>query len=320
MAWCKLDRPGKQMTRRKCLAMMAGAAAATLAPGLCWSENGGVVLRLAISVETLAGANVNDARAAYQVWLHEVHGNLSFVSVEPVPEVFIPSEELIRDIRKGILDCYAVTALEFAKVADLTNPDSLLLEDYLADGMEYVLLVHKNSPFKKVANLRGAHILSHLHGDMVLLPVWLGTMLAANSLPQAEQFFASQQLIGNLNQVLLPVFFRRADGACMARRSWEMAAELNPQLGRDLLAVAVSPKIVPIIFAFRNNTLASTRKALIDSIERIYAAPAGQQIIALYQSRGLVVKPMSVMKNTMEMVHQFERLPAQQARSRKGTS
>jgi phosphonate transport system substrate-binding protein len=143
-------------------------------------------------------------------------------------------------------------------------------------------------------------------------------MLAANNLPQAVQFFASHQLIGSLNQVVLPVFFRRVDGACMARRSWETAVELNPQLGRDLRAVAVSPKVIPIIFAFRTNTSASARKALIDSIQHIYTVPAGQQIVALYQSHGFVVKPISVMKNTLEMVRQFERLPAQQAHSRKG--
>jgi len=300
--------------------MMAGAAVATLAQRLCRGENGKVALRLAISVETLAGANVNDARAAYRVWLGEVQGNLKLISIEPAPEIFIPSEELIRNIRQGTLDGYVVTALELAKVADLTNPDSILIEDYLADGIEYVLLVHNSSPFKKVADLRGARIASHLHRDMVLLPAWLGTMLAANNLPQAEQFFASHQLIGNLNQVILPLFFRRVDGVCIARRSWETAVELNPQLGRDLRAVAVSPTVIPIIFAFRNSTIASARKSLIDSIQRIYAATTGQQIIALYQSSGVVVKPISVMKSTIEMVRQFERLPAQQAHTRKGAS
>jgi phosphonate transport system substrate-binding protein len=298
--------------------MMAGAAAATLTPGLCWSENGKVALRLAISDQTLAGANVSDARAAYRVWLGEVRGALGVVTAEPVPDIFIPSEELIRNVRKGTLDCYGITGLEFVKVADLTDPDSLVLQDYMADGIEYVLLVHNRSSFKKIADLRGAHILSHLHRDMVLLSAWLGTMLAANSLPQAEQFFASHQLIGSLNQVVLPVFFRRMDGACMARRSWETAAELNPQLGRDLRAIAVSPKIVPIVFAFRSNTNASARKALIDSIQHIYSVPAGQQIIALYQSHGFVLKPISAMKSTTEMVHQFERLPAPRAGSRKG--
>jgi phosphonate transport system substrate-binding protein len=313
-----MDRLDKPITRRKCLAMVAGAAASTLSPQLCWDENGKVVLRLAVSVETLAGANVNDARAAYRIWLGELHGALGIVTAEPVPEIFIPSEELIRRVRQEMLDCYGVTALELAKVADLTDPDSLVIEDYLAGGMEYVLLVHNDSSFKKIADLRGAHILSHLHRDMVLLPAWLGTMLASNSLPRADQFFASHQIIGNLNQALLPVFFRRADGACMARRSWEMAVELNPQLGRELRAVAVSPKVVPIVFAFRGNTSASARKALIDSIQHINTVPAGQQIVALYQSHGFIVKPISVMKNTLEMVRQFDRLPEQQGHSRKG--
>jgi phosphonate transport system substrate-binding protein len=117
---------------------------------------------------------------------------------------------------------------------------------------------------------------------------------------------------------VLPVFFRRVDGACMARRSWETAVELNPQLGRDLRPIAVSPKVIPIVFAFRNNTRPTERKALIDAIQHIYARPAGQQIVDLYQSHGFVVKPMSAMKNTMEMIHQFERLPAQQKRSQRG--
>jgi hypothetical protein len=56
---------------------------------------------------------------------------------------------------------------------------------------------------------------------------------------------------------------------------------------------------------------------LFDSIQRIYTVPGGQQIVALYQSHGFVMKPISVMRSTMEMVRQFERLPAQQAHSRK---
>jgi hypothetical protein len=47
---------------------------------------------------------------------------------------------------------------------------------------------------------------------------------------------------------------------------------------------------------------------------------AGQQIAALYQSRQFVLRPASVMKGTLELVHQFERVSAQQARSRRGPS
>jgi len=308
----EMERSDKQITRRQYLSLMAGTVAAALAPGYCNAENGKTVLRLAVSAETLAGANLNDARTAYRVWLREVYGQLGDASAQPVPEIFIASEDLVRGLRQGTLDCYGMTALEFTKVVDLTDPDSLVLEDYMADGMEYVLLVHNGSRFKQLADLRGAQILSHLHRDMVLLPAWLSTMLSAGKLPAPEHFFASNKLIGNLNQAVLPVFFRRVDGACLARRSWETAVELNPQLGLDLRALAVSPKVVPIVFGFRRSTTAYARKSLVDSIQRVYSVPAGRQIIGLYQSNGLVVRPVSVMKITLEMVREFTRLQSRQ--------
>ncbi len=313
-----MDPLSKGITRRQCLAMMTGAAAATLASSLRLSASDRTVLRVAISIQTLAGANVTDARAAYRVWLREVAMQYSAQTAEPIPEIFIPTEDLIRGIRQDTIDCYGVTALEFAKLADITDPDSLVLQDYLADGMEYVLLVHNASQFRTIADLHGSHIVSHLHRDMVLLPAWLGTMLAANGLPQPDHFFSARTMSDKINQVILPVFFRRLDAACLARQSWETAVELNPQLGRDLRALAISPKIIPIVFGFRRNTNARSRKTLIDAIQRISSVPGGQQIVELYQSRSFVVRPISVMSPTLEIVRQFEHLSAQQGGVRKG--
>jgi ABC-type phosphate/phosphonate transport system substrate-binding protein len=297
---------------------MAGAAAATLAPGFCPAETDKNFLRVAVSTETLAGANINDARAAYRVWMEEVDRQTGHVIAEVVPGVFISSEELIQDVRQGTVQCYGVTALEYARLAALTDPDFLVLQDYLADGMEYVLLVHNSSPFKTIADLKGAQIVSHTHRDMVLMPAWLGTLLAANNLPQPERFFGSMTPYGKINQVVLPVFFRRADGACLARQSWQTAVDLNPQLGRDLRPLAVSPKIIPIAIGFRRNCNAIGRKNLIDSMLSLSTAIAGQQIAALYQSRRFVLRSASIMNSTLEMVRQYERISAQLAEPRKG--
>ncbi len=300
------------LTRRRAIQLMAGAAAATVKPGFSLPEKPDHVLRVAISTDTLAGANVNDARAAYKVWVNELTRHFQSNVAQMVPEIFLPSEDITRGIRQGTIECFGVTALELVKVADLLDSESLLLQDYLADGMEYVLLVHDKSPFRKVADLRGAQILTHYHRDMVLAPAWLGTMLAGLNLPQPERFFARQKLTDNLDQVVLPVFFHRADAACLARRNFETAVELNPQLGHDLRAIAVSPKIIPIAIAFRRGCSEEGRKVLIDSILKVSSITAGQQIISLYQSHGFIVRPTSVISSTLEMVRQFERLPALQ--------
>jgi len=306
------------ITRRQCLTGIAAAATASLAPALSWSESKRALLLVAISEETLAGQNVNDARAAYRVWLRELSNQYGVKTADTVPDIFISSDDLIRGVRQDAIDGYGVTALEFAKLADLTDPDSLVVQDYFSDGMEYVLIVHNQSRFKTFSDLRGANIVSHRHRDMVLLQPWLSTTLADNNLPAPESFFASQKLNASLTQVVLPVFFRRLDGACLARQSWETAMELNPQLGRDLRPMLVSPKVIPIVFGFRRGTNPNSRKALIDSIQRVSTINAGAQIVALYQSKGFVVRSISVMKTTLEMVRRYDQLKAQLAGPSKG--
>jgi hypothetical protein len=150
-----------------------------------------------------------------------------------------------------------------------------------------------------------------------LLPAWLSILLAANNLPSPEHFFAGNTLCDKLNLVMLPVFFHRADGALLTRRNWEMAVELNPQLGRDLRVLTMSPKLIPVVLGFRRSTTANARKSLIDSIQRVYSVPAGRQIVALYQSTGFVVRPVSVMKGTLEMVRDFKRLQPDRTTDRK---
>ncbi len=313
----KPDEIDRVVTRRRCLTLMVGAAAAAVAPTLCLGADGGQLLRVAVSTETLAGANVSDARAAYTMWIREVTKHMGSVHAEIVPEIFLPSDQLVSAIRHGSVDCYGITALEYVRVAELTDPNFYLLQDYLADGMEYVLLVHNSSPFHKLADLRGAQILTHYHRDMVLLPAWLGTLLEANNLPPADQFFASQVSRDNVNQVALPVFFRRVDGACLARRSWDTAVELNPQLGRDVRVLAVSPRLVPIAVCFRVNSSATARHALLEAVTTITSLPAGQQIVAMYQAHAFVVRTSAVMKTAVDMVTRYQRLLVEQAGNRR---
>ena len=302
--------------RRRYLKLLAGIAATALAPGFSPGQQK-KPMRLAISSESLAGANINDARAAYLVWLHELDLQFGSGNTQVVPEVFLPTDVMIRSIRQGSLDCFGIIAQEFAKVVDLIDPDTLVIQDYMTDGVEYILLVHNDSPYRKLADMRDARVATHRHRDMVLLPDWLGTLLAENNLPQAEHFFSKLMPRDSLSQVVLPVFFRSVDGALVARRQWGTAVELNPQLGRSLRILAISPKVIPIVFCFSRNTDSMQRYKLIDSIRLIASVPAGQQIVALYQSHSFIVRPLSVMKSTLDLVHQYERIVAQAAGTQK---
>jgi hypothetical protein len=152
---------------------------------------------------------------------------------------------------------------------------------------------------------------------MNLAPVWLGELLAANNLPRMDLFFSNQLLRDNVAQVVLPVFFRRMDAACLARKHFETAVEMNPQLGRDLLALAISPKLVPITLSFQKNCKPADKELLIGAISRMSTLTAGQQIVALYQSRTLVLRPVSCMDVTLDLLHRYARVTAHPPGQRK---
>jgi hypothetical protein len=276
---------------------------------------------MAVSTDTLPGVNINDARAAYMVWINDyTKAQSGRFTAEVVPGIFILSEELLRGVRLGTIDCFGVTAIEFTKLADLADPEHLVLQDYLTDGIDYLLLVHNSSQFRRIADARGTVILWHRHRDTVLIPAWIDTLLAANNLPRSEQFFKSSSSQDSLNQVVLPVFFHRADAACVTRRSWETAVELNPQIGRDLRILEVSPRVIPTAIGFRRDCNANALSLLLDSMLHFTDTPSGRQMAALYQTNRFIERPVSVMKGTLDMVRQYERLSASQAGSRKGHS
>jgi ABC-type phosphate/phosphonate transport system substrate-binding protein len=307
-------------TRRQFSVWLAGLAAAALLPKPGSGQNPGRLLRVAVSVETLAGANVNDARAAYRVWSREVTSSLGITSVELVPDIFLPSEQIIRLIRQGAVDMFGITAWEYAKVVEFVDAESVLVEDYVANGMEYVLLVHNASPFKNLGDLRGGSLTTHRHRDMNLVPAWIGNLLAAENLPRMELFFGDQLVRDSVTQIVLPVFFRRVDVACLARRHYEAAVELNPQLGKDLHALAISPKVVPIALCFQKNCSAESRRGLTETIARAETLPAGQQIVALYQSRRMVPRPVSCMNATLDLLHRYAQVVGRSAGQRKDHS
>jgi len=186
------DHFSGMITRRQFSAWLAGLAAGASLTRVGFGQNADRPLRVAVSVETLAGANVNDARAAYKVWSTELTSSLGMHSAELIPEVFVSSEQIIQMIRQGEIDMFGITAWEYAKVVDVVDQKSVLLEDTTVGGVEYILLLHNASPFKKLGDLRGRQIVVHHHRDMNLLPAWMGNMLAAENLLAWMRFSASR--------------------------------------------------------------------------------------------------------------------------------
>lgn len=285
---------------------MAAAAMAGGHDGM--AANPTAPFRMAFSIDSLAGVNVNDARAAYKVWESEVIEKFGLKNMEFYSEIFYPSGQILQMVRSGQIECFTLTTLEYASVVNFTDPRQMVVVSELMNGVDYLLLVHKDSPYQKMEDLKSTQLLMHHHRDTTLLRTWLNVRLAEMGKHTVSEFFSSAEMRDKVNEVILPVFFRKAEAGAISRRVFDLVITMNPQLGRDLRIVATSPKLVPVGIWFRRDCDPATLKEAMDVVTRFESIPAGRQILALYQSSGLTECSCSIMADTLRFIRQSERI------------
>ena len=123
-------------SRRHAIAMMLGASHwLSAAP----NENGADgPLRLAISQSLVADVNLNDARAAFVVWMEHLARKMR-LSVEYNPAVFDTTPEILSRVRAGGVDAVAINILEYRQIADFLDASEVVVDKGLRAGQTIVI-------------------------------------------------------------------------------------------------------------------------------------------------------------------------------------
>jgi phosphonate transport system substrate-binding protein len=85
-------------------------------------------------------------------------------------------------------------------------------------------------------------------------------------------------------------------------------SELNPQVGKQLRILAVSPEVVPSGFAFRSDYASPYRAQMLVEMGRLADSPAGQQILTLIQTDRIEDQPISCLASAFELLSTHQRL------------
>jgi phosphonate transport system substrate-binding protein len=245
--------------------------------------------------------NENDARAAVKVWGQTVAKERG-VPVDPEPRILKATADLYEALARSEVDAVGMTAIEYAGLAQKVALDPVFVT-YNAGRMEeeYVLLVHEQGPIRGVADLKGRTLLYYQNPRACLAPAWVDTLLAEKGLALAAGFVGKTEYSTKLSKVILPVFFRQWD-ACVATRSgYETICELNPQVGKQLRIIAVSPGLVPAVFAFRSGFQSAFKDKLIEGIAELHKTPAGQQVLTIFHSDRVEPRPASILQTTLAL-------------------
>lgn len=107
---------------------------------------------------------------------------------------------------------------------------------------------------------------------------------------------------------MLPVFFGQADACLLSSYSYQLMVELNPQIGKELTVLAMSPPLVHAIIAFDRRFDAEQRNKVYQAMLSLQESPKGQQVLSLFGLERLIPGTPAELTASLALLEKHDRL------------
>jgi ABC-type phosphate/phosphonate transport system substrate-binding protein len=237
---------------------------------------------MVFSSSLFRSANRNDAITAVRVWGSLVGRSHGF-QVDPTVDVVDDVAEIRKRVLAGRVGLLALDAVEYLKLADLTaiEPVFCALRGEGSVPARYLVLVGAESGILSIKDLRGKTIITHANTGANLGQVWLDAMLYDARLGLPDHFFHSVTAVSKSSLAILPVFFGKADAAVVDESSFEIAGEMNPQVGMKLRVLRASPPLAEGLICICKKQI-EFREELLEGIRDLHFDVQGKQILMVF--------------------------------------
>lgn len=263
--------------------------------------------RIGFSTTTLDEVNENDAIAALRIWTQSIVQERG-IPADPQPKIMRSISQITEVLTQKAVDCINLSTPEYAMLGDLVARDTIVaavLSDTITE--EYLLIVNRQSGIESIDALRGLTLVLLKTARTALSRIWLDTILARHGLGSADVFFGPISKPTKIGQAVLPVFFHRMDACVITRKGYQTMVELNPQIGKQLVVLATSPPVVPVLFCFRSDYQSPFRPQILEAIADWHYSSAGRQILTLFQTDNLAQRPASCLDSALELIADHQR-------------
>jgi len=315
--------PGQRISLRRQVTCLFLLLVAALIPGftlLAAPTNELNRFHFAFSKSIFKDVNEYDARAAMTVYAKTI-GDEYGIDTSAGLLYLDGTNAIAQAIRLKQFDLISLSAEEFLGLEDLGLEGPFLLAKFNQSVTEeYVLLVRGDSSIRKLEDLPGHTLVYTSDLRASLVPVWLEVLCRENGLGPLHKVFSRVTKSSKPTMVMLPVFFGKIDACVVTRNSWDVMGELNPQLEKQLHAIAVSPPVVPGMACFRRDVAPAFKARLLDTAEGSHIKLSFKQLMALFKTEDLAQEPVSVMDSTRDLMASYRRLCSKTGPPKAGTS
>jgi len=251
---------------------------------------------------TISDVDINDASAAIKVWGQKIEERLK-LGVTFDFMLFNDINDLIKYPQKDNLGFVVLNTIDYLK-------NKSKLQVYPAstppDCVEYLLLVKKDK-YKNLADLKGKKLGLAISNNNPIPGMWIDVLLGKKKLDRKEKFFGSLKEFNKESQLILSVFFEQNDVCVASSSAFKTMCELNPQVERNLIILAVSPcYTIGLACMTQNSRKFNYIDKLIDATGDMDSFPEGKQILTLMKTLRVRRFKRDDLKTVEDLLKEYE--------------
>jgi ABC-type phosphate/phosphonate transport system substrate-binding protein len=274
----------------------------------CWNaqadEPAKFHLRIGISSRAFVNTPSEDIRVAIRMLSQKV-ARKTLGSAES--RIYDSTQEIERDLKARQVDILALMPEEFIFLRNRVPLEPMAVTAFdSGNTVEILLLVRKESKFTDIGGLRNRAIVMPpkitQYGNMYY--IWVETLLLREGIPEMARFFSSVREARTSSQGLLPVFFRNADACVVTSNTYDLACELNPQIGRELKVIARIKGLAGGVIAIRRDLPEERKLRVRQALLTLHEDQEGKQMFVLFQLSRLVPFPPEYLKTTEALLEE----------------
>jgi phosphonate transport system substrate-binding protein len=263
---------------------------------------------LGFTRDLFADVHIPDALTAMKIWAAELKKQRGFEGpTETV--VYDDPQSVFKAVQQNGVDLLIVSALGYLKIQNLMSLEPhFVVQRGSSVTDQILLLVHRKSGITGLKDLENSDLICLHDARSNIGRLWLETLLLENGYQGLNNFFRQIKTTVKSSRTILPVFFRQVEACLIHRAAFEMMAELNPQIKKDLVVLASSPETIPSITCIRTDYDAERKEALIDALKTLHEEPRGQQILMLFREDRLVPFKASYLDSVDQLLRKHSSL------------
>lgn len=254
-----------------------------------------------------------DVRGAFSLWSQELAATFKI----PVVVTFYEDPDALRQaFESGEINSVSADAMTLAKnfnIADLADGYSVAMPG----GWNMLLLAGRESGIQTLGDLMGKRI-AVLEDDEAAA-TYLETACLRQYGRDCKNVFSEIQRLPTNNQVVMRLFFGKADAVLVYRYGFELSRDMNPQLSQKIGQVVAEVPFAGMYYAFFGSKFdPALRERAVKMIPTLHTYPRGRQLLDIFRMDHLELASPQELKPFIQLDQSLRDARKQYDRKTKG--